>query len=396
MPARKLNSNFLRTGLVCPDDKQHIEYTDADRTGLYIEVRSTSQGQGTWWYRFKDTDTRKTARIKIGRTTSTTVKEAKSRVRVLRAKRDLGEDIGSGQKRQQCISWNQLMDEHYFSYKEAHGKKSIRNDREMHNLRLKNRAGFGDQALNKITQLQIQQLHLELKASGLSFATADLYLKMIRHAMALACTWGLLKINPAEQVKQFNQTRRIVRSLDKGELQRLMHVLATDKNRMVANAIAWLLACGTRKGESLKAEWRHISREKGSWFIPSSNSKQARDRHVYLSDFALNILDDLGTEQRSPFLFVNPRTGGRLADFSKSWYRIKDAAQLENFRLNDLRHAHASMLGEAGVNAFLIKDALGHANVATSQIYVNAGDDARTKVANIAGQQLAAALKPTS
>jgi integrase len=395
MPARKLDSNFLKTGLVCPDHKQHIEYTDADRTGLYVEVRATSQGQGTWWFRFKD-ENGKTARMKIGRTTSTTVKEAKSRVRVLRAKRDLGEEIGASQKRQQCISWNQLMDEHYFSYKKSHGKKSLRNDCQMHELRLKNRPGFGDQALDKITQLQIQQLHIELKESGLSAATADHYLKLIRHAMALACTWGLLKTNPAEQVKQFNQTRRIVRSLDKDELQRLMHVLATDKNRMVANSIAWLLACGTRKGESMKAEWKHISREKGAWFIPSSNAKQSRDRTVYLSDFALNILDDLGTEGKSPYLFVNPRTGGRLADFSKSWYRIKEAAQLENFRLHDLRHAHASMLAEAGVNAFLIKDALGHANVATSQIYVNAGDDARTKVANIAGQQLAAALKASS
>lgn len=392
MPAKVLNEQFIKTGLICPPNKNHIEYTDADRTGLYIEVRSTSPGQGTYWYRFKD-ESGKTARVKIGRTTAISVKEAKCQLKVLMGKRALGENICSDGDTQKSITWNQLMEEHYFSYKEAHGKKSIRNDRDMHNLRLKNRKGFGDQVLTKITRLQIQQLHLELKESGLSPASADHYLKLIRHAMALACSWGYMQKNVAESVRQFNQTRKIVRALSQPELARLMQVLSTDRNRMAAGCIAILLACGTRKGETLKAEWSHIDMERGEWRIPRENAKGNRDRIVYLSDFALNILQNLGTRGKSPYLFVSSRTGDRLTDFSKSWIRIKEAAQLENFRLHDLRHAHGSILGEAGVNAFLIKDALGHANVSTSQIYVHSGDEARRKVANIAGEQLSNAMK---
>ena len=42
MPAKVLNSNFIKSGLTCPEHMSHIEYTDKDRTGLYVEVRSTS------------------------------------------------------------------------------------------------------------------------------------------------------------------------------------------------------------------------------------------------------------------------------------------------------------------------------------------------------------------
>ncbi len=89
MPSRRLDSNFMKTGLICPEHLAHIEYTDENRTGLYIEVRSTSQGQGTFWHRFKD-DSNRTARIKIGRTSDISIKDAKDRVDVLRAKRALG------------------------------------------------------------------------------------------------------------------------------------------------------------------------------------------------------------------------------------------------------------------------------------------------------------------
>ena len=44
MPAKILNEKFIREGLTCPPGKHQVEYTDANRTGLYVEVRSTSEG----------------------------------------------------------------------------------------------------------------------------------------------------------------------------------------------------------------------------------------------------------------------------------------------------------------------------------------------------------------
>ena len=93
MPSKVLNEHFVKTGLVCPENRLHIEYTSEDRSGLYVEVRSTSQGQGTYWFRFKEKDTGKTARVKIGRTTDISIRDAKKQVKTLRAKIHLGSDL---------------------------------------------------------------------------------------------------------------------------------------------------------------------------------------------------------------------------------------------------------------------------------------------------------------
>jgi len=384
----------MKTGLICPHDKHHIEYTDADRTGLYIEVRSTSPGQGTWWWRTKDPVTSKTTRVKIGRSTDISVKDAKSRVKQLRARRDLGEDIAELTGKKNALTWQELFHDHYVPHKRSHNKKTLKNDEEMNRLRIEPR--FGSMPINKITTVQIRQFHMELKDSGLSPATADHHLKVLNHALVLACDWGLLKSNPASKVKQFNQTRVIRRALSTEELTRLMKVLTTDKNRMVCHFIMLSLALGTRKGELLLAEWKHIEKEGRTLFIPGENAKPGRDRYVFLSDFALEILDKLGTEGKHEHLFVSSRTGKRLTTVSKVWNRLRDEAGISDCRIHDLRRTHGTILGESGVNAMLIKDALGHADVTTTQIYVSPHNQARQDAANLAGDQLTAALKASS
>jgi hypothetical protein len=107
MPAKVLNEKFIKTGLVCPSNKSHIEYTSDDRSGLYVEVRNTSEGQGTFWYRFKANDTGKTARVKIGRTTDISIRDAKEQVKALSAKAQLGTDLADEQrKKKEVLTWS--------------------------------------------------------------------------------------------------------------------------------------------------------------------------------------------------------------------------------------------------------------------------------------------------
>ena len=45
----KLTADFIANQLQCPDRQRRIEYVDKGGTGLYVEVRATSQGQGTFY-----------------------------------------------------------------------------------------------------------------------------------------------------------------------------------------------------------------------------------------------------------------------------------------------------------------------------------------------------------
>jgi integrase len=50
------------------------------------------------------------------------------------------------------------------------------------------------------------------------------------------------------------------------------------------------------------------------------------------------------------------------ANLRRSWRLIRERNGLPFFRLYDLRHAHASLLAEAGVSNKIIAERLGHAS----------------------------------
>lgn len=71
----------------------------------------------------------------------------------------------------------------------------------------------------------------------------------------------------------------------------------------------WLcLSTLCRIGELLKAEWKHVDLDAGTWFIPAENTKGKRgkrqDHHVFLSSFAVSQFKQLHAETaETPFCF---------------------------------------------------------------------------------------------
>ena len=86
----KLTEAFIANQLICPPGKKRVEFVDvSDAVGLYIEVRSTSQGQGTWYLRYKD-QSGTTRHAKIGNSIDTDLATAREKARFLRAQVALG------------------------------------------------------------------------------------------------------------------------------------------------------------------------------------------------------------------------------------------------------------------------------------------------------------------
>ena len=65
----KLTTDFIANQLQCSDGQRRIEYVDKGGTGLYVEVRVTSPGDGTFYWRTRSPETGKTIHHKLGRTT---------------------------------------------------------------------------------------------------------------------------------------------------------------------------------------------------------------------------------------------------------------------------------------------------------------------------------------
>lgn len=368
MPVVKITESFITNDLKCPDGKARIEYCDTDLPGLYIEVRSTSPGQGTYYLRYKN-DLNKTAHQKIGRTTDLTLGEARKRAKLQKAEIALGSDPrGEEKARKSVITYTDFFEQHYLPFVTSR-KRSWKRDEELFRLRIK--GVFGSKRLNEISRQQIQTFHASVVTEGLAAATADHHLKLIRHSLNLAVEWGMLNANPAAGIKQYNEDNKVEHYLNDEELDRLVRVLRSNEPKTVCQVALFLLSTGARLSEALQATWAQIDRESRVWRIPAANSNSKRIRSIPLNDSALEVLAQLDTEGDNVCLFLSRQTGERLTSVNRVWSRLRVKAGLPHLRLHDLRHQFASFLVNNGRTIYEVQKILGHSDTKVTERYAH-------------------------
>jgi integrase len=100
--------------------------------------------------------------------------------------------------------------------------------------------------------------------------------------------------NPAARIPMLHEDNKVEHYLDEAQLQRLLHVLRTDRNRPVCNVAMFLLSTGCRLNEVLSATWADVDIERRVFTVRATNSKSRRLRSVPLNDTAVEVLDGLG------------------------------------------------------------------------------------------------------
>lgn len=385
MPITKLTQQFINTNLQCPGNKSRIEYCDSEFPGLYVEVRATSQGQGTFYLRYKDSSG-KTCHQKIARTTDVNLLEARKRARTLKAEIELGADPRAEEKaRKAVLTFDEFFEQHYLPYVKPR-KRSWDRDEELYRLRIKK--AFGQKRLNQITRHQVQTFHTALKEEGLAAATCNHHIKLLRHAFNLAIDWEMLETNPVSRVPLFHEDNKIEHYLDDAELGRLLLILRTDENRSVCRVALFLLSTGCRLNEALSAKWSDVDLEKGVFIVSAKNSKSKRMRSVPLNDSALEILSQLDTQNRHEYLFINQKTGNPYTTIGKVWNRLRMKAGLKHLRLHDLRHQYASFLVNGGRTLYEVQQILGHSDPKVTMRYAHLSTKALRDTADSASTKI--------
>ncbi|WP_293006442.1 site-specific integrase [Nitrosomonas sp.] len=365
----KLTESIIKNGLHCPEDKSRIEFCDSELPGLYVEVRATSQGQGTYYLRYKDS-TGKTCHQKIGRTTDITLVEARRQAKTMKSEIiALGKDFrGEEKARKAILTFSDFFENHFLPYVIPR-KRSWKRDDELYRLRIK--AKFGHKRLNEITRQQIQLFHTALMHEGLAAATCNHHIKLLKHALNLAIDWEMLQTNPASRIPLFHEDNKVENYLEQHELERLLNVLRTDDNRSVCLIAMFLLSTAARLNEVLRATWSQIDQHTRVWRIPASNSKSKRVRAVPLNDSAIEVLSQLDTEGKFEYLFINAKTKLPYVTIHKVWERLRKKAGLSHIRLHDIRHLHASLLVNSGRTLYEVQQILGHSSPSVTQRYAH-------------------------
>jgi len=365
----KLNEYVLRHDLRCPAEKSRVELCDSEIPGLYVEVRATRQGQGTYYLRYKNRNG-KTCHRKIGRTPEIDLAEARKRAKKVKAEIALGADPrGDAVAAREVPTLDAFFANQYTPFAQPRLRSFPRTE-ELYRLRIRDK--FGSRRLNEITRQQVQTFHTELRKSGLAEATCDLHIKLLKRCFSLAGRWNVFPgPNPIVGVQMFNPDNRRERYLTEEEMARLLEVLRADPNRNVCRIVQYLASVGCRLNEALSARWSDIDRVNGVWRIPAANSKSRKLHTVPLNASALVVLESVGTAGSYEHVFVNEETGRPYTTIAKVWHRLRTTAGLHGLRLHDLRHDFASRMVRAGRTLYEVQQVLGHSDPKISQRYAH-------------------------
>lgn len=150
-----------------------------------------------------------------------------------------------------------------------------------------------------------------------------------------------------------------------------------------------LLLTGARKNEIMTATWDQFDLEKGIWCKPSPMTKQKKE-YLPLSDKAVEVLNQLQnlSHSKANYLFPGRVEGEPLKEIKTFWKTVTKQANLENVRIHDLRHTHASHLVSSGLSLSIVGKLLGHTQASTTQRYAHLADEPLRQAAELFGKKV--------
>lgn len=240
--------------------KQHIngrrtELVSDERSGLYIELRDTSKGEGTFYLRYKDSNN-KSCHYRIGRTNEVSLADARKKVVEFKASLIHGVVAAPPAlvSKKDEMTLDALWGEYYDFAKST--KRSWKRDEQLWRIRIKPR--MGHLKLSEITVKQIQKLMMDVRSEGLSGASADHHGQLMRRLGNMAVKWGYLDVNFARGIQLYHEFNMVENIPDDAQLQKLLQVLQTDENREICLLVQFLLMTGARRSEAINMKFTDI------------------------------------------------------------------------------------------------------------------------------------------
>ncbi len=218
-----------------------------------------------------------------------------------------------------------------------------------------------------------------LQRRGLSARSRARALASVRGFFALLVRDQLLADDPAREIHPPRLPRRLPHSLGADDVKEL---LGDDSDKVFLRRdgamVELMYASGLRVSEAVTLKVNQVNLEAGFLTVMGKGRKE---RVVPIGSVAQKRVADYVREVRplllkgklSPYLFLN-RVGGPLSR-QGFWQRLRGLARRHGIRgkvsPHSLRHAFATHLVEGGADLRAVQMMLGHADIATTQIYTH-------------------------
>ena len=233
------------------------------------------------------------------------------------------------------------------------------------------------QGIGNLETLQPEQLRAFTAAEhrrGLSPKSLQRRLSACRSFFQWLLKNGRIALNPAAAIKAPKAPRKLPQVLDADEATRLVEVPTDVKLGLRDRALLELFySSGLRLAELCALRWRDLDLGNGLVTVLGKGSKQ---RSVPVGSHARAALEawrvETGAPNEAP---VFPGRGGAPISQRAVQIRIRQLAQrqgmFKHVHPHMLRHSFASHMLESSGDLRGVQELLGHADIATTQIYTH-------------------------
>lgn len=261
---------------------------------------------------------------------------------------------------------------------------------------------LGDLPARRIESAQIEELLDRVAATGVSPRTVNRVRDVVRAVFSFGVRSAKFRLpdNPAKGTDRRrtpesgvlvfftpDEIESLARMLESGAYRG--HRLTRDPleefdDRRDAEAVRVAAYSGLRLGEQLALRWQDVDWAGSVLTISRAVSagvegptKTGKVRRVPMPDQAAAALRRLAERRdfTSPDDYVFCKVYGRRLDDSalrRRYKQARDKAGLRPLRWHDLRHTFGSLLVAGGVDLVSVRDAMGHAELATTSRYLHA------------------------
>lgn len=265
--------------------------------------------------------------------------------------------------------------------------------------------------LVEITPSVVEQWRIKRLNEGISNATLNRDLGVLKALMVKATDWGFIKESPLKNLKLFKVDRAPkVRYLSIEEEARLRQALLERENQLkqqrnkgnqwreergysllpefgadefcdyLMPMILLSINTGLRQGELFNLNWGMVDLSEGSVIISGNITKNNNSRYIPLNDEAMNIMKQLYKKHGIKEGLVFPSKNNQpFNNVKKSWSSILKKAQITQFRWHDLRHHFASKLVMAGIDLNTVRELLGHSDIKMTLRYAHLAPEHKIK-----------------
>ncbi len=250
-------------------------------------------------------------------------------------------------------------------------------------------AGWLDRPISTATTEELERYLAELRAQGLAGTTIARRVAALRTFFRHQQLLGARDDNPAAALELPRRARKLPRTLSPGEAERLIEAAAGTTPRSLRDGalVELLYGAGLRVGEAVGLERAAVDLDRR---LVRVTGKGGKERIVPIGRAAVDALRRYLARGRPfldrrhrPELFLNAR-GGPLtrAGAFLILRKLADKAGLEPGRVHPhlLRHSFATHLLEGGADLRSVQEMLGHADLATTELYTHVSDRRRREL----------------